>query len=145
MYLFAIFLGSRAPATLSSSLTSASATVAYSFKICFSLRSCSRVETADLACYGQSLYALSRYPCLTPCVVRLAATLGAKSSFRKLPRRSVLTADISQLCDLISRPSEPLALRLSSNLMIGVARYVLFQINVTTHHNSLLSVVFTKV
>lgn len=56
--------------------------------------------------------------------VRLAATLGAKSSFKKLPKRSVLTADISQLCDLIAEPVEPLALRLSSNLMIGVARYI---------------------
>jgi len=56
---------------------------------------------------------------------RLAATLGAKSSFRKLPKRSVLTADISQLCNLIAEPAEPLALRLSSNLMIGVARYVI--------------------
>lgn len=55
---------------------------------------------------------------------RLAATLGSKSSFKKLPRRSVLTADISQLCDLIAEPKEPLALRLSSNLMVGVARCV---------------------
>ncbi|KAE9408090.1 hypothetical protein BT96DRAFT_1013571 [Gymnopus androsaceus JB14] len=52
----------------------------------------------------------------------LAATLGNKSSFKKLPRRSVLTADISQLCELIAQPEEPLALRLSSNLMVGVAR-----------------------
>ncbi|KAJ7634292.1 Rec8 like protein-domain-containing protein [Mycena polygramma] len=56
----------------------------------------------------------------------LAATLGSKSTFKKLPKRSVLTADISQLCDLIATPSEPLALRLSSNLMIGVARPILF-------------------
>lgn len=53
---------------------------------------------------------------------RLAATLGSKSTFKKLPKRSVLTADISQLCNLIADPSEPLALRLSSNLMVGVAR-----------------------
>ena len=53
---------------------------------------------------------------------RLAATLGSKSSFKKLPRRSIQTADIPQLCELISHPSEPLALRLSSNLMVGVAR-----------------------
>ncbi|KIY71651.1 hypothetical protein CYLTODRAFT_487083 [Cylindrobasidium torrendii FP15055 ss-10] len=52
----------------------------------------------------------------------LAATLGSKSVFKKLPKRSVMTADISQLCDLISEPAEPLALRLSSNLMVGVAR-----------------------
>ncbi|PFH54464.1 hypothetical protein AMATHDRAFT_44 [Amanita thiersii Skay4041] len=52
----------------------------------------------------------------------LAATLGSKSTFRKLPKRSVMTADITQLCDLIAQPNEPLALRLSSNLMIGAAR-----------------------
>ncbi|KZV95112.1 hypothetical protein EXIGLDRAFT_748273 [Exidia glandulosa HHB12029] len=52
----------------------------------------------------------------------LAATLGPKSSFTKLPRRSVLNADISELCDLIAEPKEPLSLRLSSNLMVGAAR-----------------------
>ncbi|KAF5312434.1 hypothetical protein D9619_003276 [Psilocybe cf. subviscida] len=52
----------------------------------------------------------------------LAATLGSRSNFKKLPRRSVLTADIGQLCELISEPAEPLALRLSSNLMFGVVR-----------------------
>ncbi|KAI0275079.1 Rec8 like protein-domain-containing protein [Gloeopeniophorella convolvens] len=52
----------------------------------------------------------------------LAATLGAKSSFKKLPKRDVMGADIAQLCDLITEPAEPLALRLSSNLMVGVAR-----------------------
>ncbi|KAF5317844.1 hypothetical protein D9611_014732 [Ephemerocybe angulata] len=52
----------------------------------------------------------------------LAATLGSKSSFKKLPKRSVLVADISKLCDLIVQPAEPLALRLSSNLMFGVVR-----------------------
>ncbi|EIW64648.1 uncharacterized protein TRAVEDRAFT_42055 [Trametes versicolor FP-101664 SS1] len=72
----------------------------------------------------------------------LAATLGAKSSFRKLPKRSVLTADISQLCDLIAEPAEPLALRLSSNLMIGVARVYkvkqeIFYTDVTTCFNAL--------
>ncbi|TFK30430.1 hypothetical protein FA15DRAFT_607770 [Coprinopsis marcescibilis] len=54
----------------------------------------------------------------------LAATLGSKSAFKKLPRRSVITADITGLCDLISEPVEPLALRLSSNLMFGVVRCV---------------------
>ncbi|TFY62916.1 hypothetical protein EVJ58_g3564 [Rhodofomes roseus] len=72
----------------------------------------------------------------------LAATLGAKSSFKKLPKRSVLTADIAQLCDLIAEPPEPLALRLSSNLMIGVARVYkvkqeIFYSDVTTCYNTL--------
>ncbi|KAH9937716.1 Rec8 like protein-domain-containing protein [Fomitopsis serialis] len=68
----------------------------------------------------------------------LAATLGAKSSFKKLPKRSILTADISQLCGLIAEPPEPLALRLSSNLMIGVARQQeIFYSDVTTCYNTL--------
>ena len=41
---------------------------------------------------------------------RLAATLGSKSTFRKLPKRSVLVADINQLCELIAEPAEPLLL-----------------------------------
>jgi meiotic recombination protein REC8, fungi type len=56
--------------------------------------------------------------------LRLAATLGSKSTFKRLPKKSVLSADIAQLCELIAQPPEPLALRLSSNLMIGVARFV---------------------
>ncbi|GJJ11219.1 hypothetical protein Clacol_005451 [Clathrus columnatus] len=50
----------------------------------------------------------------------LAATLGSKS--KKLARREVVSADITRLCALVSQPPEPLALRLSSNLMVGVAR-----------------------
>ncbi|KAJ3790980.1 Rec8 like protein-domain-containing protein [Lentinula aff. detonsa] len=76
----------------------------------------------------------------------LAATLGSKSTFKKLPKRSVLTADISQLCELIAQPEEPLALRLSSNLMVGVARHVfikqeLFMNDVTNCVSSLKKVV----
>ncbi|KAG8895690.1 hypothetical protein FRB99_000386 [Tulasnella sp. 403] len=52
----------------------------------------------------------------------LAATIGAKASFRKLNKRSILSADIEKLCDMIAEPDEPLALRLSSNLLVGVAR-----------------------
>ncbi|KAI8995657.1 Rec8 like protein-domain-containing protein [Trametes punicea] len=75
-------------------------------------------------------------------LIWLAATLGPKSSFKKLPKRSVLMADISQLCGLIVEPAEPLALRLSSNLMIGVTRYVgskqeLFFTDVTTCYQAL--------
>ena len=55
-------------------------------------------------------------------VCRLAATLGSKSAFTKLQKRDVMTANISQLCTLVAQPAEPLALRLSSNLMVGVVR-----------------------
>ncbi|RDB28700.1 hypothetical protein Hypma_015537 [Hypsizygus marmoreus] len=76
----------------------------------------------------------------------LAATLGSKSTFKKLPKRSILTADIAELCDLIAEPSEPLALRLSSNLLIGVARVYkvkqeIFMTDVTNCFTSLKKVV----
>lgn len=61
----------------------------------------------------------------SPCLIRkcrLAATLGSKSTLKKLTKKSVMSADISHLCGLIAEPAEPLALRLSSNLMVGVAR-----------------------
>ena len=79
-----------------------------------------------MVCYGRCIVHLERDgKFVDRSGKRLAATLGAKSSFKKLPKRSVLTADISQLCGLIAQPPEPLALRLSSNLMVGAARYVL--------------------
>jgi meiotic recombination protein REC8 len=53
----------------------------------------------------------------------MAATLG-KTSVGKLNRRNVLSANIVKLCELVAEPSEPLALRLSSNLLVGVARCV---------------------
>ncbi|KZT56442.1 hypothetical protein CALCODRAFT_518103 [Calocera cornea HHB12733] len=55
-------------------------------------------------------------------LIWLAATLGSKSALRKLPRKGILSADIPQLCEMISSPPEPLALRLSANLMVGVIR-----------------------
>ncbi|KAJ7293565.1 hypothetical protein C8J57DRAFT_1269366 [Mycena rebaudengoi] len=69
----------------------------------------------------------------------LAATLGSKSTFKKLPKRSVLTADLSKLCDLIAQPAEPLALRLSSNLM--VVKQEIFMSDVSTCVASLKKVV----
>ncbi|KAI6153604.1 Rec8 like protein-domain-containing protein [Pisolithus tinctorius] len=71
----------------------------------------------------------------------LAATLGSKSSFRKLPKRSVISADITQLCDLIATPAEPLALRLSSNLLVGAravsSKQEIYIADLTTCFNSL--------
>jgi hypothetical protein len=89
----------------------------------------------DLVCCGNSIFFLS-----SPIILfslRLAATLGSKSSFKKIPKRSVLTADISQLCGLIAEPEEPLALRLSSNLMVGVARFAIF-LEIPTTSNAVM-------
>ena len=54
--------------------------------------------------------------------LRLAATIGAKASFKKLNKKFILNADISELCEQIVEPEQPLALRLSSNLLVGVVR-----------------------
>ncbi|RUS18960.1 Rec8 like protein-domain-containing protein [Endogone sp. FLAS-F59071] len=55
-------------------------------------------------------------------VIWLAATLGSKSNLKKLSRKEVIGVDIAKACEYITRPPEHLALRLSSNLMVGVAR-----------------------
>ncbi|KAF8478773.1 Rec8 like protein-domain-containing protein [Gautieria morchelliformis] len=69
----------------------------------------------------------------------LAATLGSISTLKKLHRHSVLTADVNQLCTLISEPPEPLALRLSSNLMVGVVR--VFKSQQRYHFSDVLSII----
>ena len=89
---------------------------------CSSPQSCCPDVIVDLVfCGNKNSYLLALARC-TNIVGRLAATLGARSSFKKLPKRDVMGADIIQLCGLITEPAEPLALRLSSNLMVGVAR-----------------------
>jgi meiotic recombination protein REC8, fungi type len=54
--------------------------------------------------------------------LRLAATLGAKSVLKKLQKREILSVDVPRACAFVSGEDEPLALRLSSNLMYGVTR-----------------------
>ncbi|KAG9098380.1 hypothetical protein FRC06_006467 [Ceratobasidium sp. 370] len=71
----------------------------------------------------------------------MAATLG-KTSIGKLNRRNVLKADIGKLCELVAEPAEPMALRLSSNLLVGVVRvykvkHDIFLSEVTTCFTSL--------
>lgn len=72
----------------------------------------------------------------------LAATLGSKSTLKKLTKKSVMTADLSQLCENIAHPSEPLALRLSATLLTGAARvykfkHEIFVTDVTNVYSSL--------
>ncbi|SJX60216.1 related to meiotic recombination protein rec8 [Sporisorium reilianum f. sp. reilianum] len=55
-------------------------------------------------------------------IVWLAATLGDRSIVRRLTRREILGVDIDAACEYVRRPAEPLALRLSSQLMYGVVR-----------------------
>ncbi|SNX81494.1 related to meiotic recombination protein rec8 [Melanopsichium pennsylvanicum] len=55
-------------------------------------------------------------------LVWLAATLGHHSIIHRLTRKEILSVDISKSCASVIRPSEPLALRLSSQLMYGLVK-----------------------
>lgn len=55
-------------------------------------------------------------------IVWLAATLGDRSVVRRLTRRDILSVNISSTCASVRNPIEPLALRLSSQLMYGVVK-----------------------
>ena len=55
-------------------------------------------------------------------IVWLAATLGDRSVVRRLSRREILSVNITSTCESIRLPIEPLALRLSSQLLYGVVK-----------------------
>ncbi|RIA99009.1 Rec8 like protein [Glomus cerebriforme] len=55
-------------------------------------------------------------------IIWLAATLGSRSSLRKLSKKEVNSVNLVKACDYVTTPPEPLALRLISNLMIGITR-----------------------
>ncbi|TVY14205.1 Meiotic recombination protein rec8 [Lachnellula arida] len=54
--------------------------------------------------------------------VWLVATLGAKSSAKKVTRKAITGVDVQKACETIIEPEAPMALRLQSNLMYGVTR-----------------------
>ncbi|GAA6061417.1 hypothetical protein JCM10212_004475 [Sporobolomyces blumeae] len=77
-------------------------------------------------------------------IVWLASTIGAKGSgaVRKLSRKELLSCDLVKACEQIVAPEEPLALRLSSNLLAGVARvyqhqFRIYAADVTQFHQAL--------
>lgn len=53
---------------------------------------------------------------------RLMATLGPRS--KRVSRKALTDIDLSRSCEIIAQPPEPMALRLSSSLLVGVARWV---------------------
>lgn len=55
-------------------------------------------------------------------VVWLAATLGSKSSVRRLSRKDIMAVNVSKACTMVRSPNEPMALRLSSQLLYGVVK-----------------------
>jgi meiotic recombination protein REC8 len=48
---------------------------------------------------------------------RLVATLGQKSTLRKVTRKAILEVDVKKACETITTPVAPMALRLQSNLL----------------------------
>ena len=48
---------------------------------------------------------------------RLVATLGAKSSLKRITRKQMLDVDVAKACKTIVDPGAPMALRLQGNLL----------------------------
>nr|WJN25045.1 meiotic cohesin complex subunit [Pseudozyma pruni] len=74
-------------------------------------------------------------------IVWLAATLGDRSVVRRLSRKDILNVDVRKACEYVRHPTEPLALRLSSQLMYGVVKLyghqteLLYQDVINVHHD----------
>ncbi|KAK5115079.1 hypothetical protein LTR62_001776 [Meristemomyces frigidus] len=54
--------------------------------------------------------------------VWLVATLGSKSTLKRVSRKAILDVDVQKACETIIEPEAPMALRLQSNLLYGLAR-----------------------
>ncbi|KAK8174622.1 Rec8 like protein-domain-containing protein [Phyllosticta citribraziliensis] len=59
--------------------------------------------------------------------VWLVATLGSRSSLKKVNRKAILDVNVPKACETILAPEAPMALRLQSNLLYGVTRVYLQQ------------------
>ncbi|KAH8717092.1 Rec8 like protein-domain-containing protein [Phaeosphaeriaceae sp. PMI808] len=59
--------------------------------------------------------------------VWLVATLGSKSSLKRINRKQILDVDVAKACKTIVDPVAPMALRLQGNLLYGVSRVYLQQ------------------
>lgn len=55
-------------------------------------------------------------------IIWLAATLGDRSAIRRLSRKEILSVNITLTCSQLLHPSEPFALRLSSQLLFGIVK-----------------------
>ncbi|WVR09559.1 hypothetical protein IAU60_006628 [Kwoniella sp. DSM 27419] len=81
-------------------------------------------------------------------IIWLMATLGPKN--KKITRRQLTSVDLPSTCELIAQPPEPMALRLSGALLVGVARcynqnYELFFSDVSNFHSNLRRSLVTDV
>ncbi|KAJ3370978.1 hypothetical protein GGF31_003708 [Allomyces arbusculus] len=64
-------------------------------------------------------------------VIWLAGTLGPKA--KRLSKKEIISVQIPEACDHVMHPPEPLALRLSSSLLVGVSR--IYGQQYTIHYN----------
>ncbi|OCF44397.1 hypothetical protein I317_01657 [Kwoniella heveanensis CBS 569] len=72
-------------------------------------------------------------------IIWLMATLGPRN--KKITRKQLTAVDLAKTCDLIAEPTEPMALRLSGALLVGVARvynqnYEIFYSDVSNFHSN---------
>ncbi|RXK41483.1 hypothetical protein M231_01191 [Tremella mesenterica] len=79
-------------------------------------------------------------------IIWLIATLGPRT--KRITRKQLSNIDLTRTCDLIAQPPEPMALRLSSCLLVGVARvhsqnYEVFYSDVTQFHTALNRAILT--
>jgi hypothetical protein len=51
---------------------------------------------------------------------RLMATLGSRSTTKKVSRKAILDVDVPKACDTVIEPGAPMALRLQGNLLCVV-------------------------
>ncbi|KAH7398699.1 Rec8 like protein-domain-containing protein [Phaeosphaeria sp. MPI-PUGE-AT-0046c] len=80
--------------------------------------------------------------------VWLVATLGSKSSLKRIKRKQILDVDVAKACQTIVDPVAPMALRLQGNLLYGVTRVYLqqcgyVQSDAQNAHNSMLMLLRT--
>lgn len=74
--------------------------------------------------------------------LRLLSTLGNKTHYKKISKREIQSVSIPQTCDVIKNPPRPMALRLTSNLLYGVA---LIYKQKTDYLNNDASLIKTKI
>ena len=82
-------------------------------------------------------------------VIWVAAHLGTRAKFKKLQKRELLNVDVPRACSYLSAPPDPLALRTSSSLMVGVARVLSHQCgylyaDVNSFHSTVRRQIFAK-
>ncbi|RYO98244.1 hypothetical protein DL763_002344 [Monosporascus cannonballus] len=71
--------------------------------------------------YSHEILTSRQYGVATICD-RLVATIGNKSSTRKVTRKAIQEVNVEKACDKILDPGAPIALRLQGNLLYGVSR-----------------------